>query len=133
VPASLIDQKHRVSTSRDGLGDLDEVQIHRLGIASGQNEGSALSLLRTDCTEDIGGGGTLVTGCVRTGAAFGPPTGDFVLLADACLILEPNLYCRNVDGFFARDFFQTCGKAFLKSSITPSGWAWWRGRAESLR
>ena len=32
-----------------------------------------------------------------------------------------------------RDFVQTGWKAFLKSSIAPSAWEWWRGRAESLR
>jgi hypothetical protein len=53
VPAGLIDQQHGVSTRRDGFGDLIEMQVHRLGIAGGQNQGRALSLLRADRTEDV--------------------------------------------------------------------------------
>ncbi len=104
----------------DGLGDFDEVQIHCFSIAGGQDEGCALALLWTDCTEDVGGSSALVTGCTWASAALGPPPRDFILLADARLVLEPNLYCLNVDGLFAGDFLQTCGEAFLKSSIAPS-------------
>ena len=32
VPASLIDQEDGVGTGRDDLGDLREVQVHRLGV-----------------------------------------------------------------------------------------------------
>ena len=69
----------------------------------------------------------------RAGAALGPPARDLVLLADARLVLEPNLYCLDVDRLFARDLVQARGKVFLKSSIALAAWAWWRGRAESLR
>ena len=112
-----------MSTRRDGLGDLDEVQIHGLGIAGGQDEGCALALLWTDRAEDIGGSGPLIAGCMRTRAAPGPPTRDLVLLADTRLVLEPNLYCGDIDCLFACDFLQTCWEAFLKSSIAPSRWA----------
>ena len=120
VPACLIDQEHRVSARRDGLGDFDEVQIHRLGIAGGQDEGCALAVLWTDCTEVVGGSGALVVGRAWAGAALGPPACDLVLLADARFVLEPNLYCFDVDCLFARDFLQARGEVFLKSSIAPS-------------
>jgi hypothetical protein len=55
------------------------------------------------------------------------------LFADARLVLEPNLYGLDIDRFFARDSVQARGEVFLRSSIAPSIWAWWRGRAESLR
>jgi hypothetical protein len=86
VPACLIDQKHRMSARRDGLGDLGEVQIHGFRIAGGQDEGCALSLLWTDRAEDIGGSGPLIAGCMRTRAPPGPPTCDLVLLADTRLV-----------------------------------------------
>jgi hypothetical protein len=122
-----------VGTRRDGLGDFREVQVHRLGIAGGQDQGRTLAVFRADGTKDVGRGRALIAGSTRASATFGPPTGDLVLLANARFILEPNLYCLDVDRLFARDFIQARWEAFLKSSITPSAWAWWRGRAESLR
>jgi hypothetical protein len=133
VPAGLIDQEHGVGARRHGFGDRDEMQVHRLGIASGQDQGRALAFLWADRTEDVGRSGALIAGRARTGAALGPPAGDLVLLADTRLVLEPNLYRLDVDRLVARDVIQACGKVFLKSSIAPAACAWWRGRAESLR
>ena len=133
VPACLINQEHGVGAERDGLGDLCEMQVHRLGIAGGQDQSRALALLWANGTEDVGRGGALIAGSARACAAPGPSARDLVLLADARFVLEPNLYCFDIDGPFARDFIQARGEVFLKFSITPAGWAWWRGRAESLR
>src|SRR5262249_12060242 len=83
-------------------------------------------------TEDIGGGGPLVTRCAWAGAALRPATSGLVLLADACLVGEPDFYRVAVERLGARDFLQAHGKAFLKSSIAPCACAWWRGRGESL-
>ena len=123
VPASLIDQEDGVGTRRDGLGDLREMQVHRLGIAGGQDKGRALALFWADSSEDIGRSSALIAGSARAGAALGPSARDLVLLADARLILEPNLYVLDVDRLFARDLVQTRGEVFLKSSIAPSAWA----------
>jgi len=122
-----------VSAGRDGRGDCDEMQVHRLGVAGGQDQAGALALLGADGTEDVGRGGSLVARSAGAGPALGPPARDLVLLADARLVLEPNLYGPDIDGLLARNFVQARGEAFLKSSIAPSAWAWWRGRAESLR
>ena len=46
-------------------GDLGQVQVHRLGVAAGQDEGCSLPVVRADGAEDIGRGGTLIAG--RTG------------------------------------------------------------------
>jgi hypothetical protein len=35
MPACLIDQENSVCTGRNRLGDLREMQVHRLGIAGG--------------------------------------------------------------------------------------------------
>jgi hypothetical protein len=72
VPAGLIDQEHGVCAGRDGLGNLGEMQVHRLGIAGEQDQGRALTLFRADGTEDIGRGGALITGSARAGEVDGP-------------------------------------------------------------
>ena len=91
VPAGLIDQEHGMGAGRDGFGDLIEMQVHRLGIAGGQDQGHALVLFRANGTEDVGRGGALIAGSARASATLRPPAGDLVFLANARLILEPNL------------------------------------------
>jgi len=109
------------------------MQVHGLGVAGRQDQGRALALFWADCAEDVGGSGALVTGRAWAGAALRPPAGDLVLLADPSLVLEPDFYLVAVDRLLARNGIQERGEVFLKSSITPSACAWWRGRAESLR
>jgi hypothetical protein len=123
VPAGLIDQEHSVGTGRDGLCDLEEMQVHRFGIAGGHDKGRALALLWTDSSENIGRSSALIAGSARSRATLGPSARDLVLLADARLILEPDLYGLDVDRLFVRDLVQARGEVFLKSSIAPSAWA----------
>ena len=108
---------------RDGFGDLGEMQVHRLGIAEGQDQSRALALFRADGTKDIGRCGSLIPRSARASAAFGPPAGDLVFLADTSLVLEPNFYLADIDRFFARDFIQARWEVFLKFSIAPSACA----------
>jgi hypothetical protein len=123
VPAGLIDQEHGVCAGRDDLGDLGEMQVHRLGIAGGQDQGCALALFRADGTEDIGRGGALIARSAWAGAALCPPAGDLVLLANTSLVLEPDFYPGCIEALLTRDCLQARREAFLKSSITPSAWA----------
>jgi len=123
VPSGLIDQEDGVGTGRDHLGDLREMQVHRLGIAGRQDQGCAFALLRADRAEDVGRGSPLVPGRAGTGATLGPAAGDLVLLADTRLVREPYFYLVVVDRLLARDCIQERGEVFLKSSITPSVWA----------
>ena len=106
-----------MGSGRDRFGDLREMQVHRLAVAGRQDQGCALALLGADRAEDIGGSGTLVARRAGAGAAFRPAASDFVLLADASLISEPDFYRVAVDALLARDQLQTGGEAFLKSSI----------------
>lgn len=114
MPAGLIDQEDGVGTGGNGLGNFRQVQVHRLGIAGRQDQRRALAQLWTDCTEDVGGRGALITGSVRTGSALGPTASDFVLLANPGFILEPDLYLVAVDRLLARDGIQSRGEVFLK-------------------
>ena len=123
MPACLIDQEHSVCAGLYGLGDLHEMQVHRLGIAGGQDQSCTLALFRADGTEDVGRGGSLITGRTGTRAALRPAAGNLVLLTDTRLVREPDFYLVAVDRFLARDCIQACGKTFLKSSITPSACA----------
>ena len=70
MPSGLIDQEHGVGTGRDDLGDLREVQVHRLGIAGRQNQGRALAILWADGAEDVGGSGALITRSAGTEPRF---------------------------------------------------------------
>lgn len=117
VPASLIDQEDGMGSGRDRFGDLCKMQVHRLAVAGRQDQGRALALLGADRAEDVGGSGTLVARRAGAGAALRPAASDFVLLADAGLVGEPDFYCVAVDALLARDRLQTGGEAFLKSSI----------------
>jgi hypothetical protein len=123
TPSGLIEKKDGVC-ARGGLrGDLGEMQVHRLGDTTRQDERGAFVLLRTDRAEDIGRGGSLIAGGAWARAALGPTTGDLVLLADPRLVGEPDLYRAGIDSFFASDCFQARVETFLKSSIAPSAWA----------
>jgi hypothetical protein len=120
VPAGLIDQKDGVGSGRDRFGDLRQMQVHRFAVTGRQDQGCALALLGADRAEDVGGSCTLVARRAGAGAALGPTAGDFVLLADAGLVGEPDFYRVAVDALLARDRLQTGGEAFLKSSIAPA-------------
>ena len=120
MPSGLIDEKDVVGSWCDALGDFREVQVHRFGVAEGEDQSRALALFRADGTEDIGRCGSLIPRSARASAAFGPPAGDLVLLADTSLVLEPNFYFAEVDRLFARDFIQARWELFLKSSMAPS-------------
>jgi hypothetical protein len=123
MPSGLIDEKDGVGSWCDRLGDFREVQVHRFGIAKGQDQGGALALFRADGTEDVGRCGSLIPWSARASAALGPPAGDLVLLADTSLVLEPNFYLADIDRFFARDFIQARWELFLKVSMAPSACA----------
>ncbi len=120
MPAGLIDEQRGMRARGDLGGDFSQMQVHRVGVASGHDEGCALTLLGADRAEDIGGGGSLIFGSARTRAAPGPAAGDLVLLADARLVGEPDFYGLGSDAVLAGDLVQAIGELFLKSSIAPA-------------
>jgi hypothetical protein len=87
----LVEDEHGVSPRRHLRRDLGEVQVHRLGVAGGQDQGRALALLRADGAEDVGRGRALVGGRRRPRSAPRPAPGDLVLLADTRFVGEPEL------------------------------------------
>lgn len=123
MPSRLVEDDDGVPTWADLCGNLGQVQVHGFGVAGGQDEGGTLSLLRTDGAEDVGRGGALVAWCRGSRTSPRPAPGDLILLADAGLIGEPNLYLVEVEALLAGDLLQTRGEGFLKPSMAPSAWA----------
>ena len=73
VPAGLIHQQHGMSARCDHSCNFNQMQVHALGIAPGQDQPGALAVPGADGTEDIAGGGPLVLQCRGSCAASGPP------------------------------------------------------------
>jgi hypothetical protein len=109
-------------TQRYLLGDFNQVQAHRLGVAPGQSQTGAFALLEADCCEDIGRGGSLIERGCRSGPALGPTRGELVLLSDPGLVGEPGLNLVRADASLARDFCLLGEEVFYASSA-PSAWA----------
>ncbi len=129
----MVEWQHGMAARADHGGSHGEVPAHRLGVAARQYQGCALALLRTDGTEDVGGGIALVLRRRRPGAAPGPAACDLVLLAYPGLIGEPNLESLGPDPLVPRDTCQRGGEVLLNAAMAPSAWAWCFGRAENLR
>ncbi len=96
-------------------GDLGQVQVHRPGVAAGQDERGALALLGADGAEDVGRRRALVVRGGRARAASGPTAGDLVLLPDRGLIAEPDLHGVGLDALLAGDLVQHGGEGLLLS------------------
>ena len=116
-----------MTARRDGCGDLGQVQVHRLGIASRQDERCTLAKCRTDGSEDVGGSGALIGRRRWPRAAFGPATGDLVLLSDPGFVGRTRSLSRQASTPLSCAILpRTAGKLFANCSIAPAAWAWWR-------
>ena len=132
MPPGLVEQDDGVSAGGNSLRDLGEMQAHALARAAGQHQASAFAMSRADRPEDVGRLRSLVFGRCGPRAPPGPTPRDLVLLSDASLIGEPDLY-RLAAGLVRRNRVQTGRECFLKEDTAASLLAWWRGRAESFR
>ena len=112
MPSRLIEKQGGVAPGRNVLGDFIEMQLHRLGVALRQNQADRVAFFRADRAEDVGRGGALVARRRGTRPTLCPTSGDLVLLADARLVGEPDLYGAGLDVLLAPDRFQARGKAY---------------------
>lgn len=117
VPSGLIENEDGVLARGNFCGDLHEMKVHGFCVAARQDESCPFSLLRADRPEDVGRGGALVLRRRGAGSALGPASGDLVLLADARLVGEPDLYLMGREALALGDLVQAGGEAFLKSSM----------------
>ena len=90
VIAGSIKDESGVGTGRDLPADLGQVQRHGLGVGGWDDESRCGAALRADGAEDVGPLVALIVRRTRPGASFGPDAGQCALLADACLVLEPD-------------------------------------------
>ena len=119
----MVEDEHGVFAGGDLGGDLGEVQVHRLGVAGGQDECGSLAVAGADRAKDIRGSGALIVRRRGPRAASCPAPGDLVLLPDPSLVPEPDLYPVAIDPLVACDRVQALGKGFLKASTAPAAWA----------
>ena len=57
---NLVDEEDRVCIGGDGLGYLGKMQVHRVGVAEGQDQTRGLAFGRADRAEDVGRLGALI-------------------------------------------------------------------------
>ena len=110
-------ESQRLATA-PGPGDLGEMSVHRGGVGKGHDEARGHSALGTDRAEDVG---PLVAGVARRPrprAALRPDPGERALLADPCLVLEPDLERLVARGFGDRGGYRLA-ECFLKTSWAP--------------
>ena len=103
----------------DGLADFLEMQVHRLGVAHGQNESGALALVGTNRAEDVCRCRALIERRRWPCSAFCPTARDLIFLADARLVGEPDFQSGEADARLQRDIAETRRETFLKSSMAP--------------
>src|SRR4051794_2530471 len=119
VPARPVEHDHAVRPGRDVAADLGQVQAGGRGVGVGQDEGGTDGPLRTDRPEQVGPGVAAVAGRPGPGAAPRPDPGQRALLADAGLILEPDLD-RLAAGVLGQRLAYQLGEAFLNASCAAS-------------
>jgi hypothetical protein len=95
---------------RDAGADLGEVQAHHVGVGGRQHQRRARAARRADRAEEVGPGIALVAGRDGTRTAFGPDAGERALLANAGLVLPPELQ-RPSAGVLWQPFVYEGGKA----------------------
>jgi len=99
VPAGAVEEQHGIGAAFDGAGDLVEVKLHRVGVGEGHGQHRAGAAGRTDCAKQVGALVALVGGLTGPGSPFGLLPHKAVLLADAGLVLKPDLdglSCRQI-------------------------------------
>lgn len=128
MPAGPVQQQHSVGALGDSEGNLVDVELHGLGIGEGQRQAGTDAPGRADGAEQIGAFVALVGGLDRPCAASGPLPNQAVLLADAGLVLEPDLD-RLSTGYAADMSFERAREVFLNAWMTSPFCFGWRGRA----
>ena len=111
VPAGAVEEQDGVGAAGDGAADLAEMGLHGLGVGEGHGEGRADAARGADGAEQIGALVALVGRLPGPGAAPGPLADETVLLADARLVLEPDLDSACA-GMWARCAFSVAAKFF---------------------
>src|SRR4051794_41638935 len=119
VPARPVEHDHGVRARGDLAADLRQVQAGGLGVGVREDEPGPDRPLGADRAEQVGPGVPAVPGRSRPGAAPRPDAGQGALLADAGLVLEPDLD-RPAAGALGKRLAYQLGKAFFNASCAAS-------------
>ena len=128
MPGGAVEEQHGVVAAPDRARDLVEMKLHGFGVGVGHGERRARSARWADGPEQIGAFVALVGGLARPRSAPRPLAHEAVLLADAGLVLEPDLD-RLVLGDAREMGAQRRREVFLNAATVFASWAGWRGRA----
>src|SRR4051795_10933115 len=115
VPTGAVEHDHRVRAGRDVVADLRQVQAGGLGVGVGQDQRGTDGPLGADRAEQVGPGVAAVARRPGAGAAPRPHPGQGALLADAGLVLEPDLD-RLAAGVLGQRSRHQIGEAFLNAA-----------------
>jgi hypothetical protein len=86
MPSGLIHEQHGMGFGGDGLRDFGKVQVHRIGVAKGQDQPGAFAFRRADRSENVGRGRPLIMWRRGARTPLSPAARDLVLLADPGLV-----------------------------------------------
>ena len=93
--------------------------MHALGVGALHDDCRAGPALGADGAEEVGAAGAQVSDLARAGSAPGPDPRALGLLADAHLVLEPDLYGRG-EGLPPSDRRHLFGEVFFNASRAAS-------------
>ena len=113
MPAGAVADEDRMSPWRDLGADLQQVGVHGFGVGVGHDHRRADRPVGTDGAEDVGGDVSVISHHQRARANRRPDIGVAALLADAGLVLKPDLYGTDGGGLRERGSDQV-GDVFLK-------------------
>ena len=122
MPACAIQQHDGMCTWCDVTTDLDQMQVHRLGIGFRQDKGGADAAGWADGAKNVGPVVALIARCGRPRPLFAPDVGQAALLADARFILPPE-FDWFATGFGRNGIRDQRGEVFLCASCAD-GSAW---------
>lgn len=121
MPPGAIEQQDGVSTALDAPTDLIDVELHGEGIGIGQRQAGTFTLCRADGAEQIDVLIALICRLPWPGPTLCPEPDNPVLLADARLVLEPDLD-RLALGKVADMNLQRPREVFLNAAIVAACW-----------
>ena len=99
MPCRPTNYYQRMSSFRNTIRDGFDMQLHGLGVDTGQDEANSLFLGSTNCPKNISIVELLLPDDSWAGSFFRPFTGDAALLTNPCFVLEPYIDIGQINPF----------------------------------
>ena len=127
MPAGAVAHQDSVRARHHLRADLREMDVHRLGVRGRHDDCGSDATFRADRAKDVGTVMAVVADHGRPRADRRPDVGVRSLLADAGLVLKPDLDgCAR--GAAAQRLPQQGTEVFLKASSAAGSFLGWQGR-----